>query len=116
MQELIDSSSSFVRCPNKQCRNAIERVKSQENTVAKEMVSNFKIYLSSQGPDGKVLSPESIKHRNEYRFRCRECNTEFCSSCQSVPYHLGELVYFIINFSGFTCEKVIEVFLVYLLS
>jgi len=83
VQELIDSSNSFVRCPNKQCGNVIEKIKNADKIANKET-----------GPDGKVLSGEAIKHRNDYRFRCRECNTEFCSNCQTIPYHLG-----------FTCEK-----------
>lgn len=37
----------------------------------------------------------TILWRNENRFRCRECQTEFCASCHKTPYHLG-----------FTCEKV----------
>ena len=46
------------------------------------------------GMDGKPLSAEAVKHRDQYRFRCRVCpDTEFCAMCNASPYHMG-----------FTCE------------
>eukprot|EP01103_Thecamoeba_quadrilineata_P003014 TRINITY_DN1284_c0_g1_i1.p1 TRINITY_DN1284_c0_g1~~TRINITY_DN1284_c0_g1_i1.p1 ORF type:complete len:639 (-),score=104.11 TRINITY_DN1284_c0_g1_i1:61-1977(-) len=41
------------------------------------------------GPDGKELSTDLLRHHSENRFRCRSCSTEFCASCESMPYHLG---------------------------
>ena len=32
---------------------------------------------------------ETHLHREEYRIRCRNCQTEFCFGCNSIPYHLG---------------------------
>eukprot|EP01113_Clastostelium_recurvatum_P028125 TRINITY_DN3404_c0_g1_i3.p1 TRINITY_DN3404_c0_g1~~TRINITY_DN3404_c0_g1_i3.p1 ORF type:complete len:759 (-),score=94.38 TRINITY_DN3404_c0_g1_i3:10-2286(-) len=40
-------------------------------------------------PSGKPLSAEAVRHRDANRFRCRECSTVFCASCQEMPYHLG---------------------------
>mmetsp|Transcript_18614 Transcript_18614/g.26102 ORF Transcript_18614/g.26102 Transcript_18614/m.26102 type:complete len:576 (+) Transcript_18614:22-1749(+) len=82
MQELIDTSSDMVKCPN--CSYTIEKITSNHSAID----------LKELGPDGKPLSPEAINHRNEFRFRCRECNTEFCASCKAVPYHLA-----------FTCQQ-----------
>jgi hypothetical protein len=35
------------------------------------------------------LTKEALEHKNANRFRCRECQTEFCASCSTSPYHLG---------------------------
>ena len=34
-------------------------------------------------------------HKEIFRFRCRECETDFCSNCLSEPYH-----------ENYTCETV----------
>lgn len=83
MDELVDNDDSFVRCPNTECGNVMERLVNAAEKITKET-----------GPDGKALSKEAIEHRNQYRLRCRECSTEFCSHCSGTPYHLG-----------FTCEQ-----------
>lgn len=33
-------------------------------------------------------------HKEQCRFRCRECETEFCAECGNMPYH-----------EGYTCER-----------
>ena len=35
------------------------------------------------------MSAAAVAHREEFRFRCRQCNTECCSSCMRIPYHTG---------------------------
>jgi hypothetical protein len=30
-----------------------------------------------------------VEHYTKYRFRCRACNTEFCTGCRKAPYHKG---------------------------
>ena len=43
-----------------------------------------------KGLDGKPLSAEAAKHRDQYRIRCRRCpDTEFCAMCNHSPYHIG---------------------------
>jgi len=39
---------------------------------------------------GKQLSLELKTHYLVNRFRCRQCDVEFCASCNAIPYHLGE--------------------------
>lgn len=39
---------------------------------------------------GKAMSAEAIAHRDEHRLRCRECESNFCTSCCAMPYHLGK--------------------------
>lgn len=31
----------------------------------------------------------ALAHYHEFRFRCRLCDTIFCSACKTVPYHTG---------------------------
>src|SRR3990167_6029920 len=50
--------------------------------------------MQQLGPSGKKLTLEAIRHRDEFRFRCRCCDTEFCCACMKMPYHLG-----------FTCDQ-----------
>src|SRR3990167_6029921 len=50
--------------------------------------------MQQLGPGGKKLTLEAIRHRDDFRFRCRGCDTEFCCACMKMPYHLG-----------FTCDQ-----------
>jgi len=70
--ELIESSERFVSCPFQGCSAIIE----VQNNEVDDSLS------------------EAEKHKNQYRFRCRQCDNEFCASCQRIPYH-----------SGFTCKN-----------
>lgn len=57
--------------------------------------NNEVLFSNSETDDtGKPLTEEAFRHREQFRFRCRECNTEFCCACNRSPYHLG-----------FTCEQ-----------
>lgn len=42
------------------------------------------------------MKTDAIRHRDEYRLRCGECGSNFCTSCRAEPYHLGK-----------TCEQVV---------
>lgn len=84
MQEILDSNSTFKRCPNPECYSVLELMKSQP-----ALGNNSEI-----GPDGAKLSLEALKHKQEFRFRCYKCNTAFCAGCNTSPYHLG-----------YTCEQ-----------
>ncbi len=33
----------------------------------------------------------ALQHRARNRYRCSQCMTEFCGSCKSYPYHLGDV-------------------------
>lgn len=76
LQCFIDSGSGIFRCPNASCATPIERV---PHKVA-----------VTQKLDATAIAEQ---HREEYRFRCRSCTTEFCAGCMVIPYH-----------AGYTCE------------
>lgn len=70
------NSSTLVTCP--QCKSVVERISG--GSASKDPVP-------SNSPVPMV--PETIAHYNHCRFKCRECDTEFCSDCATSPYHLG---------------------------
>lgn len=66
LAEVFSNNSQYVKCPKPECTNIIER-----------------LHTSHKNP----ASPKD--HKELYRFRCRACSTEFCSSCNTIPYHEG---------------------------
>eukprot|EP01126_Amoeba_proteus_P047526 TRINITY_DN5426_c0_g1_i11.p1 TRINITY_DN5426_c0_g1~~TRINITY_DN5426_c0_g1_i11.p1 ORF type:complete len:407 (+),score=69.66 TRINITY_DN5426_c0_g1_i11:129-1349(+) len=74
--EFIDSNDQFFHCPNSSCAMIIER-------------------LAPVTKKGGLS--EAARHKEQYRFRCRSCEVEFCSSCKAVPYH-----------ENFTCTQFSE--------
>lgn len=76
LQDFIDSGNDIFRCPNTSCGAPIERVPHSKKVV---------------DPHQKVDIAE--QHREDFRFRCRSCATEFCAGCRTMPYH-----------QGYTCE------------
>jgi hypothetical protein len=79
-EELFESSSIFMKCPK--CTYVIEKM-SNINSPDNEKLDRI------VGITGKPISETALQHRNMFRFRCRNCETEFCSECKLVPYHLG---------------------------
>jgi len=71
--EFVSKNETFVQCPHVGCSAIIEVRKNDQ-----------------QDPS----LPEAERHKNNFRFRCRQCDNEFCASCHRIPYH-----------NGFTCEK-----------
>lgn len=70
----------FTQCP--QCKTVIERV--AENKGASPAQNQ-----NIMGLDGKPVSADALRHRDQHRLRCRDCQTEFCAACRKEPYHLG---------------------------
>eukprot|EP01112_Ceratiomyxa_fruticulosa_P019235 TRINITY_DN626_c0_g1_i2.p1 TRINITY_DN626_c0_g1~~TRINITY_DN626_c0_g1_i2.p1 ORF type:complete len:753 (+),score=87.02 TRINITY_DN626_c0_g1_i2:295-2553(+) len=134
VQEVVDVTGIFLRCPNPKCRNLMERIREstprlpkyyppmtaggmpisnvpytnrktpspspspsppiiEYNVRSRRSNSNsrpFSVHNSRElGPNGQFLSSEAISHRDDNRFRCRECGTTFCASCGIAPYHVG---------------------------
>jgi len=88
VEEVLNSGTlRVIRCPNIYCGVAMEKLPSKDlhaqNWLFQDKTSNLR------DSRGNLLSRESFIHREEHRFRCRECTTEFCGSCGSMPYHLG---------------------------
>jgi len=82
----IEKNEEMFRCPNPACGSVVERVQAVDSPAHVRMA-----YENSS------LSPEAQAHLDQYRFRCRDCSTEFCSSCFRTPYHVG-----------FTCSQFTE--------
>ncbi|EGC37039.1 hypothetical protein DICPUDRAFT_150438 [Dictyostelium purpureum] len=94
------SSSSF---------SSISSLLSASNLISNTLMSNNqpspppqqttkkRLKLNLLAPDGKLMSEESARHREEFRFRCIKCCTEFCSDCKTTPYHYS-----------YTCDKYTE--------
>lgn len=80
LAELITTNQDLVKCPNPKCNAVIERM-AIEVDPKKRMPWRSKTYLSD-------LSEAEI-HKEQCRFRCRECETEFCAECGNTPYHEG---------------------------
>ncbi|KAF0977518.1 hypothetical protein FDP41_003510 [Naegleria fowleri] len=69
------NSNTFVKCPNPNCGTVIERVLRTREEIIQEIIRQ------------KRPPSETEVHKEQYRFRCRICSTEFCSNCHSIPYH-----------------------------
>lgn len=81
LMAFIESDNLSFKCPNQQCQLPISRAPTEIGPVPDPMTET--------DSDGKLLSAETWIHFQEYRIRCRSCNTIFCASCQSIPYHKG---------------------------
>jgi hypothetical protein len=78
---LNELGSSVIKCPTG-CGWAVEM------SGAAGSVSTAT--QGESGIDGKPLTNEARKHRDQYRIRCRRCqDTDFCAECLTTPYHLG---------------------------
>ncbi|EGG20197.1 hypothetical protein DFA_07317 [Cavenderia fasciculata] len=90
LELVFESNPGYFKCPNASCNIVFERMQPQQPQQQQPM--NRKLNLMS--PDGKKMKEEAALHRDEFRFRCTKCSTEFCSDCKSTPYHYG-----------FTCQS-----------
>ncbi|KAL0479167.1 hypothetical protein AKO1_007996 [Acrasis kona] len=76
LKAALSENSNYVSCPNSSCRNVIEMVPSNTQTILD--------YLHRKNK--RVPTAAEIDHER-FRYRCRECTVEFCSQCRSTPYH-----------------------------
>ncbi|PRP86175.1 hypothetical protein PROFUN_05691 [Planoprotostelium fungivorum] len=83
-EEAIDRDPNMIRCPK--CRYPMEKISDNHYLVHGEKTD-----------DGEAMSEEAEIHRSKNRFRCRECDSEFCAECKHIPYH-----------NGYTCEQYVE--------
>jgi len=81
-EEVIDRNPNMIRCPK--CRYAMEKIQDGHQPVR-------------QKKEGEATNEEAEIHKSKNRFRCRECDTDFCAECKAVPYH-----------EGFTCEQFVD--------
>eukprot|EP00656_Telonema_subtile_P054326 TRINITY_DN8096_c0_g1_i4.p1 TRINITY_DN8096_c0_g1~~TRINITY_DN8096_c0_g1_i4.p1 ORF type:complete len:610 (-),score=158.24 TRINITY_DN8096_c0_g1_i4:132-1961(-) len=88
----IKESEGFVKCPK--CNTVVELLAAHEQSAAEQQDNLMNSMATGRGLDGARVSKEAQLHAEEHRFRCRTCDTIFCSSCGQVPYHIG-----------FSCEQ-----------
>lgn len=43
-----------------------------------------------KGRNNRPLSNIALAHKAKHRFRCPQCNCNFCGNCSEFPYHLGD--------------------------
>jgi len=83
MQEFMSSEGSLITCPRVECgfTGSLSRGGLELATSLAE--------VTEKTDTGKLLSLEAFRHFQEYRIRCPQCQFNFCSSCNAVPYHKG---------------------------
>ncbi len=60
-------------------------------------VQEGKVDYNQKDDAGKVLSREAAQHMAKHRARCVACKENFCSGCNTKPYHIG-----------ISCEKLVK--------
>lgn len=84
LRVFIESNESFIMCPKEECGVAFERLPPSEEEKR----------VPVKDDEGKAIVGPALAHYHEYRFRCRVCDTIFCSACTTAPYH-----------AGYTCQQ-----------
>ena len=46
--------------------------------------------LNAKDDTGAIMSEAAAIHMSRYRFKCRSCETVFCTGCDVTPYHAGK--------------------------
>eukprot|EP01087_Luapelamoeba_hula_P012883 TRINITY_DN3641_c0_g1_i1.p1 TRINITY_DN3641_c0_g1~~TRINITY_DN3641_c0_g1_i1.p1 ORF type:complete len:704 (+),score=3.84 TRINITY_DN3641_c0_g1_i1:246-2114(+) len=90
--ECVSANPDFVRCPNGKCVNVMERINSPQTPSGS---------TRSTTCTETSLTSRTLRHKNTHRFNCRECNTDFCAKCSTIPYHEGNTC------KGFTASRYI---------
>jgi hypothetical protein len=71
---LISKNENLVNC---QCGNIMEVVPGE-------------IDYSMKDDMGQQFKREAAVHMSKFRIRCMKCEKNFCSNCQTEPYHAGK--------------------------
>lgn len=74
LMAIVNEDQSMVKC---QCGNVME-------------VSEGKVDYNVKDDQGQKLSRKAAEHMSKYRIRCSACQNNFCTSCQTQPYHIGK--------------------------
>jgi len=91
--EALLRSDGYIRCPNPECRAAMECLPSEEIPLGLQPTGIPEIDCTlpklELDEKGNIMRPHAMLHRLQHRFRCSLCATEFCDECSAVPYHSG---------------------------
>jgi len=88
MQQKFNMSQTdgLVRCPSDDCGYTFVgepgKVMHEKNEV---------------GRDYKPITEVALRHKAKHRFRCPQCQCNFCGECSASPYHVGD-----------TCESYVK--------
>lgn len=83
--EKMQESLSLGDCQIIECPKCHLKFMGEQANINEARQKSYK----ELGLDRKELSPEAVKHKAEWRFRCTGCQTIFCGNCNEQPYHLG---------------------------
>lgn len=86
LHRLMERSKNVIKCPNRDCLVPLE-VDLTQTILSK--AATEKAMQAADGLNGKQLNTLGTTHYLQYRFRCRNCNSDFCRLCRALPYHLG---------------------------
>lgn len=75
LMKFISEDQSLVTC---QCGNVMEVVQGEIDYTAKD-------------DQGIKLSTEAVEHMSKFRVRCAACQQNFCTFCNTQPYHVGKI-------------------------
>jgi len=75
----ISQTDGLVRCPSNNCGYTFV---GEPGNVIKDKIE--------VGRNCKPLTEIALKHKAKHRFRCPQCNVNFCGKCSASPYHLGD--------------------------
>lgn len=78
---MLEHGEKYVKCPK--CETVLEKIQ-----VAKTDL-DVSLAKEKHPPSPVPLTKDTFQHYNNNRFKCRECDTEFCSECSAMPYHMG---------------------------
>eukprot|EP01006_Ploeotia_vitrea_P049935 TRINITY_DN67395_c8_g1_i1.p1 TRINITY_DN67395_c8_g1~~TRINITY_DN67395_c8_g1_i1.p1 ORF type:complete len:1605 (+),score=973.64 TRINITY_DN67395_c8_g1_i1:233-5047(+) len=81
LMAFVEQDNLTFVCPSDKCDAIISLQPYQPQPVPD--------IITERDPDGNVLSAAAWQHFQEFRMRCRQCNTIFCSDCKAIPYHKG---------------------------
>lgn len=76
----LQNNPNYITCPK--CNHTFERVLQPRHELETKLKNQ------------NIPIKEVNIHKEQNRFRCRECDTEFCGNCQRNPYH-----------EGYTCKQ-----------
>lgn len=72
--QIVKLNPNFVSC---QCGNIMELVPGQ-------------VVKGQKDDKGQLISNEAAQHMAKFRIRCNNCQKNFCTQCNSEPYHIGK--------------------------
>eukprot|EP01062_Namystynia_karyoxenos_P043120 TRINITY_DN3156_c0_g2_i1.p1 TRINITY_DN3156_c0_g2~~TRINITY_DN3156_c0_g2_i1.p1 ORF type:complete len:929 (+),score=271.75 TRINITY_DN3156_c0_g2_i1:59-2788(+) len=78
---------TYVRCPNAACQVVVQRDETALQAAADSLRAKAAVGGGKVTVDGESWQLRHALHHLRFRLRCRECSTEFCSSCGAAPYH-----------------------------